>query len=134
MMITTASPFSWLTVSICRAGRMESRNMKTYEAIPLILATLSFAACGAEAPTPEAGDQWEEPAALSTAVGQSRVMPILNFTHVSALAAGALHMCALIQVGFTEGVVRCWGENATGKLGYGNTKDIGVNETPASAG
>ena len=49
---------------------------------------------------------------------------------VSELAAGAGHNCALLGTV----AVRCWGEGADGKLGYGNTNDIGDNETPASAG
>jgi len=32
------------------------------------------------------------------------------------------------------GGVRCWGSGAEGRLGYGNTNNIGDNETPASAG
>ena len=48
-------------------------------------------------------------------------------THVDV---GFLHACAI----FDTGKVRCWGRGATGALGYGNTHDIGDNETPASAG
>ncbi|MBL8019650.1 MAG: hypothetical protein JNM27_08310 [Leptospirales bacterium] len=40
------------------------------------------------------------------------------------------HTCAL----FPTGNVRCWGSGANGRLGYGNTNNIGDNETPASAG
>jgi alpha-tubulin suppressor-like RCC1 family protein len=32
------------------------------------------------------------------------------------------------------GAVRCWGSGEQGQLGYGNTEDIGDDETPASAG
>ena len=49
---------------------------------------------------------------------------------VVALAAGAYHTCALLA----EGRVRCWGDNRLGPLGYGNTEDVGDDETPASAG
>ena len=49
---------------------------------------------------------------------------------VSQVAAGGDHTCALL----TTGAVRCWGEGGSGQLGYGNTNDIGDNETPASAG
>ena len=49
---------------------------------------------------------------------------------VSQIAAGGDHTCALL----TSGAVRCWGEGGAGQLGYGNTNDIGDNETPASAG
>lgn len=49
---------------------------------------------------------------------------------VVQIAAGSSHTCALL----TTGKVRCWGSGRDGGLGYGNTNDIGDNETPASAG
>lgn len=47
-----------------------------------------------------------------------------------ALASGRNHVCALM----TGGAVRCWGNNASGQLGYGNTTAIGDTEDPSSAG
>ena len=49
---------------------------------------------------------------------------------VTQIALGEQHTCALLDTG----AVRCWGDGANGRLGYGNTNDIGDNETPASAG
>lgn len=49
---------------------------------------------------------------------------------VVQITAGGAHTCALLDTGH----VRCWGYGETGRLGYGNTNDIGDNETPASAG
>jgi alpha-tubulin suppressor-like RCC1 family protein len=49
---------------------------------------------------------------------------------VTQLAAGSMHVCALLDTG----AVRCWGNAAAGKLGYGNLRSIGDNETPATAG
>ena len=49
---------------------------------------------------------------------------------VTQIAAGGARTCALL----TTGNVRCWGEGFAGSLGYGNTNDIGDNETPASVG
>jgi alpha-tubulin suppressor-like RCC1 family protein len=47
-----------------------------------------------------------------------------------AISAGGDHTCALLD----NGRVRCWGSGANGRLGYGNTNDIGDNETPGSVG
>ncbi len=47
-----------------------------------------------------------------------------------ALSSGYNHSCAILD----NGRVRCWGRNNNGELGYGNTDDIGDNETPDSAG
>ncbi len=44
------------------------------------------------------------------------------------IAAGEFHTCAVID----DGSVRCWGGNAAGQLGQGNTISIGDDE-PASA-
>ena len=49
---------------------------------------------------------------------------------VAQIAPGSFHTCALL----TGGAVRCWGAGSFGQLGYGNTDDIGDNETPADAG
>ncbi len=46
------------------------------------------------------------------------------------VAAGDRHTCALLDTG----TVRCWGRGADGQLGYGNTRSIGDDESPASAG
>lgn len=47
-----------------------------------------------------------------------------------ALAAGARHTCALLDVG---GLV-CWGEGLDGRLGLGHEDDVGSTMLPASAG
>jgi alpha-tubulin suppressor-like RCC1 family protein len=46
------------------------------------------------------------------------------------IAAGQSHTCALLL----DGTARCWGEGSAGALGYGNTDDVGDNESPAVAG
>lgn len=50
--------------------------------------------------------------------------------NVTRIATGGNHTCALLDTGR----VRCWGSASNGQLGYGNTSDIGDDETPASAG
>jgi alpha-tubulin suppressor-like RCC1 family protein len=49
---------------------------------------------------------------------------------VTQISTGTDFTCALL----TTGNVRCWGLGTSGQLGYGNTNNIGDNETPASAG
>ena len=49
---------------------------------------------------------------------------------IKEIALGDSHSCALLR----SGNVRCWGNGNEGRLGYGNTNDIGDDETPASAG
>ena len=49
---------------------------------------------------------------------------------VIELATGAEHTCALLDTGN----VRCWGVGSRGRLGYGNTDNIGDDEAPSAAG
>jgi alpha-tubulin suppressor-like RCC1 family protein len=48
----------------------------------------------------------------------------------TAIASGTHHACALLS----DSSVKCWGWNAHGQLGYGNTDVIGDNELPSSVG
>ncbi len=50
--------------------------------------------------------------------------------NATSICAGESHTCVIM----TGGAVRCWGHGTSGQLGYGNTNDIGDNETPASVG
>ena len=47
-----------------------------------------------------------------------------------AISAGGEHSCAVLE----NGSVRCWGNGAEGRLGYGNTSAIGDDETPGIVG
>lgn len=49
---------------------------------------------------------------------------------ILAVAAGTAHTC----VRTSGGDVRCWGAGDAGRLGYGNTDDIGDTEPPSDAG
>lgn len=49
---------------------------------------------------------------------------------VSQIACGESFSCAVM----TTGAVRCWGDNSSGKLGYGGGGNIGDDEVPVSAG
>lgn len=57
-------------------------------------------------------------------VNSAGVVPVGG--EVLQIAAGAGHTCAVLKSGY----VRCWGDNLSGQLGYGNTDDIG--NTPAT--
>jgi alpha-tubulin suppressor-like RCC1 family protein len=46
------------------------------------------------------------------------------------IAAGQTHTCALLL----DGTARCWGDGSAGALGYGNTDNVGDDESPAVAG
>lgn len=49
---------------------------------------------------------------------------------VASLAAGSGHNCALL----VDGSVQCWGEGSGGKLGYGDTENVGDDELPKGRG
>lgn len=49
---------------------------------------------------------------------------------VKSVVAGSEHTCALLWTGD----VRCWGESASGRLGYGNAERVGDDEHPWEAG
>ncbi|MEM1269662.1 MAG: T9SS type A sorting domain-containing protein, partial [Bacteroidota bacterium] len=51
-------------------------------------------------------------------------------TTVTQVTAGSNFTCALTSAG----QVRCWGAGGSGRLGYGNTNNIGDDEAPATAG
>lgn len=56
-------------------------------------------------------------------------MPLVNVGGtVTALAAGTKHTCARLSTG----AVKCWGQGLFGALGYGNTANVGDDESPAS--
>lgn len=46
------------------------------------------------------------------------------------IVAGGFHTCALM----VDGTVRCWGRNAQGQLGLGNTSYVGDDELPSAVG
>jgi alpha-tubulin suppressor-like RCC1 family protein len=70
-------------------------------------------------------NSWDVPNVLSP-VDAGNV--ILGGNAVSVSVGGSA--CALMN----GGTVRCWGYNTQGQLGYGHTRTIGDDETPASAG
>jgi alpha-tubulin suppressor-like RCC1 family protein len=49
---------------------------------------------------------------------------------VEEVAVGTNHVCVLM----TGDRIRCWGNGSDGQLGYGNTNNVGDDETPASVG
>ena len=68
---------------------------------------------------------------VSNPVRQGQVLLRRPPAHGTAIATGhGAHTCVIIRAG----QVACWGANAFGQLGYGNTVPIGDNETPKVAG
>jgi alpha-tubulin suppressor-like RCC1 family protein len=67
----------------------------------------------------------------SQSISDASAAGIVNLGGIAVqIAAGQSHTCALML----NGSVRCWGSGSAGALGYGDTEDIGDNETPAVAG
>ena len=60
----------------------------------------------------------------------STVGPVALPAKAVEISAGSACTCARLE----NGAVYCWGYGSAGRLGYGNTNDIGDNETPTSAG
>lgn len=56
------------------------------------------------------------------------VAPVDLGAPATAIAAGGGHTCAVL----VGGSVRCWGYGGNGQLGYGDTQNIGDNESPGS--
>jgi alpha-tubulin suppressor-like RCC1 family protein len=56
--------------------------------------------------------------------------PVSIGAPVTQIAAGWEHTCAVTD----QNTVRCWGNGASGRLGYGNVTTIGDNELPSSVG
>lgn len=70
--------------------------------------------------------------ALGYGSPNDRLAPTANVDvggDVSYVASGRASTCVVL----TDGAVRCWGDNASGILGYGHPDDIGLTQTPAQA-
>jgi cysteine-rich repeat protein len=55
-------------------------------------------------------------------------LPNCKLPATKGVFAGAAHTCAFTQLD----IIKCWGGNASGQLGLGNTSNIGDDETPSS--
>ena len=67
-------------------------------------------------------------AALETTPAALDAVPIGD--RVGGIAMTSSHTCVVVS----QGSVRCWGDGASGKLGYGDTRSIGAGTTPQSVG
>ena len=75
--------------------------------------------------SPESGGQ-----RIGDSEEPTTIAPIALGGKATAIASGNFSSCAILE----DGSVRCWGDNGQGQLGYGNTNDVGDDETPASVG
>lgn len=64
----------------------------------------------------------------STVLNPTWVNPISLGNEVLAIESGRSQTCARLA----DGALRCWGVGADGRLGYGNTNNIGDDELPSS--
>lgn len=67
---------------------------------------------------------------LSTQAQADRMFPDTRSARGDRLISGGIHNCAILG----NGSVCCWGLANTGQLGYGNTNNVGDDETPGSVG
>jgi alpha-tubulin suppressor-like RCC1 family protein len=47
----------------------------------------------------------------------------------TAISAGEVHTCAVLNIGAVKGLVKCWGSNGSGQLGQGDTTNRGDSAT-----
>ena len=83
--------------------------------------------CGADERCYPEGSAPPIDAANADALAADAAAPLVTIERISA---GGLHTCA----GLDSGAVRCWGRGLGGRLGYGNTDNVGDEDTPANAG
>lgn len=69
--------------------------------------------------------QWGLPGA-GAEISNATLKPV----QAGFIDAGSQHSCVILE----GGQVRCWGYGANGRLGLGNTANIGDDESPASVG
>jgi alpha-tubulin suppressor-like RCC1 family protein len=73
-------------------------------------------------------------ASATPTIGSVGTVPVGAGRTVRAVAAGGGHTCAILD----DGSLRCWGFGSAGRLGYGNTNNVGDGSGPtptiASAG
>ncbi len=67
---------------------------------------------------------------LPSSVGAVEVNTDATQGKIIQVFSARSHNCVL----FESDNIKCWGLNTAGQLGYGNTKNIGDNETPSSVG
>jgi alpha-tubulin suppressor-like RCC1 family protein len=59
-------------------------------------------------------------------IGSAGAVPLGPGRTARAIAAGSFHTCAILD----DSSVRCWGENGSGQLGYGNRNPVATGAGP----
>ena len=79
--------------------------------------------------TARSGDSGSTPDQLTPVELPYNISATMNDRTAIQVSAGAEHTCAVLD----DFTLTCWGEGDDGRLGYGNSTDVGAGGTPVNA-
>jgi cysteine-rich repeat protein len=109
------------------AFELEAEQLAAHDVADLSVATLVDQVWESLVPDPDYAGSQTTVAGLTTHFSPYAVVPPMG--EPPSLAGGNGHMCAL----FDDGTIKCWGRNADGELGQGNT-DVWTGDVPNEMG